>query len=207
VPEGAAKGWTFVLLSAMYSRLHSFLGQFAELTDEEFEAFRKLIVTRKLAKKDFLTRAGEVERFIYFLDEGLIHQYFLKGKEEVTTDLIPAGTVANAAVSFLSGKPSQYSLQAMEPCLVFGLSKDQLDYLYSVDRKWQQLGRKLLSYYLMKQETAMVDNLRFTMRERFMHFVQQNPGLMERVPQRRLASYLNIKPETFTRLKPLLKHA
>jgi CRP-like cAMP-binding protein len=47
--------------------------------------------------------------------------------------------------------------------------------------------------------------MRLDTRERFLQFVERNPELVQRVPQKYLASYLNMKPETFSRLKHLLK--
>jgi hypothetical protein len=44
-----------------------------------------------------------------------------------------------------------------------------------------------------------------TPRERFIYFVNRNPELLQRVPQKYLASYLNIKPETFSRFKHLVR--
>ena len=162
---------------------------------------------RKLDKKEFLTRAGETEQNIYFLEEGLIHQFFIKGRETITIELVNEGTIINAAISFLSGKPSHYSLQALEPSHLFALSKKDLDYLYARDKKWQKMGRLMISYFLIRQERTIINNIRLSMHERFLQFAMEYPQLMKRVPQRRLASYLNIKPETFTRLKPLLKNA
>jgi CRP-like cAMP-binding protein len=191
----------------MYNQFRAFLQQFVSLSEEDFLRLQKLLITRKLEKKEFLTSVGDLEQYIYYLHEGLIHQYFYLGKEMITIDLVPAGTTTNAAVSFLSGKPSHYFLQAMEPCVLVGLAKRDLEYLYHVDRKWQQLGRKLINFYLIRQENNMINNIRMSMRERFLQFAREYPTLMERVPQRRLASYLHIEPETFTRLKPLLKPA
>jgi hypothetical protein len=48
--------------------------------------------------------------------------------------------------------------------------------------------------------------IKMTARERFLAFVNKNPELMRRVPQKYLASYLNIKPETFSRFKHLLRN-
>jgi hypothetical protein len=47
--------------------------------------------------------------------------------------------------------------------------------------------------------------VKMTPRERFLNFVMKNPELLQRVPQKHLASYLNIKPETFSRFKHLLR--
>lgn len=189
----------------MSHQLRTFLEQFVELTDEDFSRFRKLLELRELKKKEFLISAGEIETNIYYVEKGLIHRYFCKGKQVVTTDLLAEGNVANAAVSFITGRPSNYYLQAMEPCRLLALSKTNLESLYRSDRKWQRMGRLFFTYYLVRQEKEMLDNIRLSMRERFLKFATHHPGLMKRVPQRQLASFLNIKPETFTRLKPLLQ--
>jgi hypothetical protein len=47
--------------------------------------------------------------------------------------------------------------------------------------------------------------IKMTPRERFLNFIMKNPELLQRVPQKYLASYLNIKPETFSRFKHLLR--
>ena len=47
--------------------------------------------------------------------------------------------------------------------------------------------------------------VKLTPRERFLRFVSKHPELMQRVPQKYLASYLNIKPETFSRFKHMVK--
>ncbi len=195
----------FVFLRViMFNRLRIFLQQFVFLSDEDFSTFKELIIVKEYKKKHLLISAGEIEQYIYYLDKGLIHQYFYKGKEVVTTDIIPEGTTVNAAVSFFSGKPSHYYLETIEPTRLLALSKEHLYQLYRSDKKWRRMGRLLLSHFLIRQEKNILDNLRYSMRERFIRFAQEYPGLMERVPQRRLASYLNIKPETYTRLKPLL---
>jgi CRP-like cAMP-binding protein len=137
--------------------------------------------------------------------EGFMHQYFFKGKEMISTGFMSAGDVTGGIVSFYGGKPSYYNVQALEPSKLIGLSRDNLEYFYTKDRKWQQLGRLMLIHYLLLQEKDIMDTIRLTMRERFVKFATEHPDLLERVPQRRIASYLNIKPETFSRLKPLLK--
>jgi CRP-like cAMP-binding protein len=188
----------------IYQRLKIFLEQFVPISDEEFIAIRKYIIIREVNKKDFLIREGENEQYIYFVAEGLLHQFFLKGKETVSTDFMREGSMTGGVVSFFSGKPSYYYVQALEKSILFGISREQLEFFYKTSKKWQILGRLLLTHYLLTQEKEIIDTIRLTMRERFVQFAQLHPDLLERVPQRRIASYLNIKPETFSRLKPLL---
>jgi CRP-like cAMP-binding protein len=192
-------------IPTMNLQLRTYLEQFVTMTEEDYSLFRKLLEVRVLKKKEFLISAGEIENYIYYLDEGLIHRYFCKGKTIITTDLLSEGMVANAAVSFISGRPSNYYLQAMEPCRLLALSKNNLEILYRSGTKWQRMGRLFFTHYLVRQEKEMLDNIRLSMRERFLKFAANHPELMKRAPQHRLASFLNIKPETFTRLKPLLQ--
>jgi hypothetical protein len=58
---------------------------------------------------------------------------------------------------------------------------------------------------MVLKDRWQIQLVKMTPRERFLNFVTRNPELMQRVPQKYLASYLNIKPETFSRFKHLLK--
>lgn len=187
-----------------YQPLRNFLEQFHPVSDAEFATLLNMLVPRTLKKKEFLLSHGEKEENVYFLVSGLVHQFFYRGKEMISTDFYTAGSVTGGVISFLSGKPSYYYLQATEPSELISLSKPNLEKLYKADRKWQSLARLLLTNYLIKQEKEIMDTIRLTMRERYVQFAHDFPGLLDKVPQRRIASYLNIKPETFSRLKPLL---
>ena len=88
--------------------------------------------------------------------------------------------------------------------MAFSLDKKDFGALIDPFNGMKDLDDKIIRTPLMPEQTFSDDPLR--MRERFIQFAINYPELMKRVPQRRLASYLHIKPETFTRLKPLLKN-
>ncbi len=192
--------------AAIYEKLEYFLNQFFHLSDKELSQLKEKLVFRQFPKKHILIKEGETEGCLYFIGEGLIHQYFYKGKEVVTTDLVCEGTITGAVASFLSGQPSHYFLETIEPSSTLCISRQDLEALYKSDIKWQRFGRILITHFFLQQEMYILDNIRYSIRERFVHFAEAFPALLKRVPQRRLASYLNIKPETFTRLKPLITH-
>jgi hypothetical protein len=62
-----------------------------------------------------------------------------------------------------------------------------------------------MTYLFVKKDARYFSQMNNTTRQRFVHFVKHHPHMMQRVPQKILASYLEIKPETFSRLKHLLK--
>jgi CRP-like cAMP-binding protein len=189
-----------------YKNLASFLNRFIPLADDEFSLLKKRITLRHYPKKHIFIREGETEQKLFFVHSGLIHHYFYKDKEQVTTDLVMEGTITGSVASFLSGRPSHYYLETMEPTIVLSITKQSLQELYRSDKKWQRFGRILITHFLLQQEKHILDNIRYSIREKLVHFAEEYPALLKRVPQRRLASYLDMKPETFTRLKPLIEH-
>jgi CRP-like cAMP-binding protein len=122
----------------------------------------------------------------------------------VITHLIKEGRMMGSVISFLTGEPSRYILETIEPVTAYSLSKKDLDQLFSTDKKWDKFGRKIITAFFLQAEYQILDNIRYTTKERFVNFMKQNPDLVLRVPQKYLASYLEIQPETFSRLKHLM---
>ena len=95
-------------------------------------------------------------------------------------------------------------LETIEPVTAYALSKKDLDDLFISDKRWEKFGRKIITAFFLQTENQILDNIRYTTKERFVNFMKQNPDLVMRVPQKYLASYLEIQPETFSRLKHLM---
>ena len=186
--------------------LHDFLNKFVKLTDEEFEQiFLPRIRLRKFGKKEILVRAGEVENHINFIIKGLIRKYYRKGSEEFNTQLSYEGHIIHCQESFHSRTPSEYFMEAIEASVVASFTYDDLEKIFGQSIKMEHLGRMVITQTMVLKDKWRMQLVKLTARERFLDFVTRNPELLQRVPQKYLASYLNIKPETFSRFKHLLR--
>ncbi|MGQ0740299.1 MAG: Crp/Fnr family transcriptional regulator [Bacteroidota bacterium] len=192
-------------MQTIYHSLRLFLGHFLNLTDAEFDLLKLRSLLKHFQKNEKLMEPGQTEQHLYFIGKGMIREFFYKGEKEVTTDIITEGTITGSVSSFLTSAPSHYCLKAMEPVTALAISKNDLEELYQSNRNWERLGRVLTTHFLLQQEQHILDNIRLSVRERFIQFAEQHKQLLQRVPQKYLASYLNIKPETFSRLKHLVK--
>ena len=188
----------------MKAELLEFLNQYIDVSAEDFEVLISRVEQCSFDKKTIITDIGDVEDKMYYILQGLVRKYFYRGKNEITTHLVKEGGIIGSGVSFLTGEPSRYIVETMEPVTAFSISRQRLDEFYSMDRKYERFGRIMITHYFLLQEYRHLDNIRYTTRERFVRFMQENPDLVMRVPQKQLASYLKIKPETFSRLKHLL---
>lgn len=188
----------------MLEPVRQFINRHIELTDEEFETLESKLHLVNFDKKTKLVNIGDVATNVYFVLKGITRRYFYRGKHEIITHLVKEGGLMGSVISFLTGEPSRYVLETIEPVTAYSISKKDLDELFALDKKWEKFGRKILTTFFLQVEYHNIDMIRYSTRERFINFMKENPDLVLRVPQKYLASYLEIQPETFSRLKHLM---
>lgn len=186
---------------------HDFLNKFISISNEEFDHyFSPILKVRRFGKKEFLIKAGEVENYFNFVIKGLVRKYYKKVNHEINTQISTEGQIIMSQQSFLGRMPSEYYIEAIEPSVVISIKFENLEELYGKSKKMEHLGRLVVTYMMVISDRWQMQMVKMTPRERFLSFVAKNPELMQRVPQKYLASYLNIKPETFSRFKHLLRN-
>ncbi|MEO8172737.1 MAG: Crp/Fnr family transcriptional regulator [Sediminibacterium sp.] len=185
----------------------NYLRRFVNVTDDEFsKCLEPIIKIRRFGKREFITKAGEVENYFNFIAKGLVRKYYKKNSNEINTQISMEGHIILSQESFHSRKPSEYSIEAIESTVVVSILYDDLEKLYAQSKKMEHLGRLVVTHTMVIKDRWQMQMIKMTPRERFLNFVMKNPELLQRVPQKHLASYLNIKPETFSRFKHLLKN-
>ena len=183
-----------------------YLNKFTDLTESEFNQYLLPVCkVRRFGKKEILTKEGEVENYFNFIVKGLIRKYYKKGNHEINTQISMEGHLIVSQESFHSRQPSDYFVETIEPSTVVSITHDDLEKVYSSSHRMERLARLLITYAMVIKDRWQIQLVKMTPRERFLNFVTKNPQLVQRVPQKYLASYLNIKPETFSRFKHLIR--
>jgi CRP-like cAMP-binding protein len=193
------------LYLAMLEMLREYVSGYVALTKEEFALLGERIVVRSFDKKQQILRAGEVEQYLNFVVKGLARMYFYKGKTEVITNIAKEREFISSSSSFLSATPSNYFVETLEPTTFLSITRTHLDQAYRESQKIEKLGRLMTTYFVLQKEEWELECMRLDTKERFLRFIGNNPELVQRVPQKYLASYLNMKPETFSRLKHFIR--
>lgn len=188
----------------MLDEVRQFINQHIELTDEEFQILASKFERVSFDKKTKIVDIGDIATTIYFVVKGISRRYFYRGKQEVITHLVRENGIMGSVISFLTGEPSRYVLETIEPVTALAISKNDLEALFTSDKKWEKFGRKIITAFFLQIEYHNLDMIKYSTKERFVNFMKQHPDLVLRVPQKYLASYLEIQPETFSRLKHLM---
>src|SRR5690606_19858788 len=99
------------------------------------------------------------------------------------------GEAVSSFVSYFSGNPSLCQLETLEPTVTLALPKAKLDQLFPYSNRINRMARLILSEQILQQEHWELNHLRYSIRERFLMFIKNNPELFLRVPHKYQASY------------------
>jgi len=84
------------------------------------------------------------------------------------------------------------------------LSKENQEFLYKEIPKLERFFRILTENSLIAFQERLMDNLSLSAEERFEKFCSKYPTLIQKVPQKHIASYLGVTPEFFSKMKSKL---
>jgi CRP-like cAMP-binding protein len=185
--------------------LYRYLCRFVTLTRAEFNILLTYVEIREFDKKVQVVKEGEVEKYINIIARGLARKFLPVKKGEITVQLATEGHIIHSELSFYTQEPSGSVIETIEQTTFISISYDNLQQLYEQFPKAERLGRLLVSDLFIKKDFRYFDQLQKSTRERFLEYVRTHPHMLQRVPQKYIASYLNIKPETFSRLKHLIR--
>ena len=188
----------------VFDELYAYLCRFMPLTIAEFGIIRQYAEIREFDKKVKVIGVGEMENYLNIVARGLVRKYLPVKNKELVVQLATEMHFINAELSFHYRILSRSVVETIEPTVFISISYDNLQQLFERLPKAERLGRLMISDLFVRTDQHYFDQLRWSTRERFLEYVQNHPHMLQRVPQKFIASYLNIKPETFSRLKHLV---
>lgn len=175
--------------------------RYSTMTHDELDVLESILVPMKFQKGEFVLKEGEVCSNIYWVVKGLIRQFYFKNDKELTEHLAIENTICMSIESLFKEQPSHLQIQAIEPTILFALPKDRLEREAVRNTNIQMLYRKILEESLILSQVK-ADMLRFEPApERYAKLVKRSPQLVLRAPLVYIASYLQMTPETLSRVR------
>ena len=185
--------------------IHKFLQQYIKLSEKELNQFLPFLEVRTFTKREEIVKYGQTDDYLNLVVKGLVRKYVLVGKNEKTLQLAIEGHIVQSEISFHTRVPSTLIVETLEPTVLVSMRYDNVQHVLQHIPTAEQLGREMMIYMFIKKDARYFSQLNNTTRQRFLSYLKHNPHMLQRVPQKILASYLEIKPETFSRLKHLLR--
>lgn len=192
-------------INLSFHHILEYLQRYFPVSPQQAEMMISYCEMRHFDKKVVLVNEGETDQYLNMVVTGLARKYVRKGSNEITLQLATEGHIIDSEISFLRKVPSQVIIETLEPTTMVSLHRTKMDEALDKMPGADKMGRQLLLAMFIKKDERHYKLLQLTTRERFVEYMKNHPHMLQRVPQKYLASYLNIKPETFSRLKHLIR--
>ena len=154
-----------------------------------------------LKRNEFLKVKGSVDTNIYFIENGSLRIFLLDDGEE---QIIRFGYKNNLIVSldsFFTEKPSDFYIQAIKKTTLKVISKNKfIDFIGKSDKNktlWTTILENLILQHIEREK----DILTSSPKERYNRVLKRSPKLFQEIPNKYIANYLRMSPETLSRLK------
>lgn len=171
------------------------IGRHIQLEKEETEYFVSILHPKKINRKDFLLRAGDICRTENFITKGCLRTYTIddNGEEHMVMFGIEDWWAGDLH-SFLTETPATYFIEAVEDTEIIQYSKTDLDILFVKVPKFERYYRIMLQKQIVTLLQRINQNLALTAEERYLNFIKKYPQLEQRLTQKQIATYLGITP-------------
>lgn len=177
------------------------LFDYLPLTDSQWEVFKQGFKIRKYNKGDFILHEGDTERFLSIVIQGLTRHFVLVKGEEKSFDFSFQHEFNCSYSSFIQQTPSMFFIETLEDSILASLPYTFLQHLYEQFPESNKFGRTAVEQYYIWREQREISLLTDSASERYEKLMQKYPVYLEQVPLKYLASYLNIKPESLSRIR------
>ncbi len=152
-------------------------------------------------KGHLLMSADRLADQVYFIRKGVVRAYVLYQEREVTFWFGQEGDIAMSMNSFTIRKAAFEFLEALESTEVYAIAIETLQDLYRQDLYLANWGRKFAESELRLAEERFTARQFKTARERYEDFLNNYPGLLQRVQLGYIASYLGISQVSLSRIR------
>ncbi len=175
--------------------------KYSTMTLQELNVLESIIEPMRYKKGEIILPIGEVCEYIYYLDQGLIRQYYFKNNKQMTEHIGADHSIFMCIESLFQETPSTLQVEALEQSVIYALPKVQLEAIALHYVNIQMLYRKILEESLI-QSQQHADLLRFeSAQSRYEKLCKREPQVVLRAPLLYVANYLQMTPETLSRVR------
>ena len=175
--------------------------RYSTMTHDELDLLESILVPMKFAKNEMILKEGDTCTNIYWVVKGLVRQFYYKNEKELTEYMATENSIVMCIESLFLEQPTRLQIKAIEPTVMIAMPKADLEAVAMKSVNIQILFRKILEESLILSQHH-ADMLRFeSAQDRYQKLVKDQPQLVLRAPLVYIASYLQMTPETLSRVR------
>lgn len=153
-----------------------------------------------LKRNEFLVRKGMMHTHLYFVKTGSLRVFIEDEIEEHTIRFGYENSLITALDCFLTETPTAFYIQAIKRCKLKTISKEKYMKLINSNEMYKEVWNDVLQNFVYQQIEREIDLITYSPQKRFERVFKRSPQLFQQIPQKYIASYLRMTPETLSRI-------
>lgn len=192
----------------MYEIFERFMLTQVVVTPDDLQFIRSLSTIKKIRKRQFLLREGEVARHKIFVCQGLLRTFSRKDDgTEYTMRFAAENVWTTDHESYYHQVPSKFNIDAIEDTTVVLWTKESFIEIIEAIPALKAYTADVMAGSINAVQERVLGNISYTNEEKYQDFINTYPEIFNRVPLHMVASYLGISRETLSRIRHAqLKH-
>ena len=186
----------------MFEIFASYLKKNSDLTHEELEQVRAVVIHRRLRKRQYLLQEGDVCNFNCFVAKGCLRNYRVSedGNEHILRFAVETWWISDQE-SYNNGSRSKNNIDALEESEVLLIEKQDFENLLIIIPHFKDFIFNLKARSFDASQNRIMSNISDTAEEKYSNFIEMYPDIFNRVPLHMIASYLGVSRETLSRIR------
>lgn len=178
-----------------------------KLAPSEADSFLAGFTKTVLKKNEVFTRDGEVCHTIGLVEKGLLKCVYNREGEEVVFEFAFENQFIADYYSFVTRTPSAKEIRCIEDTVLYVINREQLETMAKTHAFMGRMSRKMNERLFLKMHERLSSFLLDTPTQRYQQLIAERADLVNRIPQYLVASYLNVQPETISRIRRKLANS
>lgn len=176
------------------------------MLNQYWDKVMPMLLIRNIPAKTILLKQGEISKNVYVIIKGCLRLFFIKQDgSDFTSQFFFENHLVSSIESFLEKKPGRQFLETLEDSTVCQINATNLETILGLHadfQKWYHLYIKnRLIHYTKLHSSFILDSPE----ERYLKLIDENPGILDRLPHYYIASYLGITPVSLSRIRSRIK--
>ena len=181
------------------------LSKTISLTEADKTIFRQHVIVKKLRKRQYLLQEGEICKYVAFVSKGMLRSYLVDEKSnEHIMQFAPEDWFISDLYSFITEDSSNINIEAIESSELILISKTAHVFLENAVPEFFKFNYMQYRGAYISLQKRLTDMFTLSTEEKYTKMLNIYPDIMQRVPQRMIASYLGLTPETLSRVRKKL---
>lgn len=168
---------------------------------EDWNKYKCYFKEVKVPAKTILLSEGEISRKMFFIKEGCLRMLFNQNGKDITFQFFFENQVVSSVESFVINRPSQFSIEAIEPSVLQMIYKNDFEKLVNEIPEFREQMHKILIARISHYANLFLSFIRDSPQQRYKDLLKNQPHIIQRIPQHYIASYLGITSVSLSRIR------